>query len=53
MKISNRMTLDEFKKKHYGEKGIKKRDKLESGYGNFKLGTLLHEVRIEKGVTQA
>jgi len=53
MKTSNRTTLEEFKKKHYGEKGIKKRDELESGYENFKLGALLHEARIEKGMTQA
>jgi len=53
MKTSNRMTLDEFKNKHYGEKGIQKRDELENGYENFKLGTLLHEARIEKGMTQA
>jgi DNA-binding XRE family transcriptional regulator len=46
------MTLDEFKDKHFGIKGTKKRDKLEEGYENFKLGTLLHEARIERGMTQ-
>ena len=53
MKKSNRMTLDEFKDKHYGVKGSDARDELDSGYENFKLGALLHEARIEKGLTQA
>ncbi len=53
MKSSNKMTLDEFKDRHYGEKGTKKREELESGYENFKLGTLLHEARLKKGMTQA
>ncbi len=47
------MTLDEFKDKHYGGKGTQKRDELENGYENFKLGTLLFEARVEKGLTQA
>ncbi len=47
------MTLNEFKDKHYGVKGVQKRDDLESGYENFKLGTLLHEARLERGMTQA
>ena len=46
------MTLNEFKDKHYGAVGTEKRDELESGYENFKLGVLLHEARIEKGMTQ-
>lgn len=53
MKTNNRMTLDEFKDKHYGVKGTEKRDELDGGYKNFKLGTLLHEARLEKGMTQA
>ena len=47
------MTLDEFKDKHYGVRGTQSRDGLENGYENFKLGTLLHEARIERGMTQA
>jgi DNA-binding Xre family transcriptional regulator len=50
---TNRMTLDEFKGKHYGEKGTESRDELDRGYENFKLGTLLHDARLEKGLTQA
>mgnify|MGYP001055087498 FL=1 len=53
MKTKNSITLDEFKDKHYGSKGTKKRDALDAGYENFKLGTLLHEARIQKGMTQA
>jgi len=53
MKKNSKMTLDEFKDKHYGAKGTEKRDELDSGYKNFKLGTLLHEARLEKGMTQA
>jgi len=53
MKNSNKMTLNEFKDKHYGVEGSPKRNELESGYDNFKLGALLHEARLEKGMTQS
>ena len=53
MSKKNRMTLDDFKDKHYGVKGTEKRDSLDEGYKTFKLGALLHEARIEKGMTQA
>lgn len=53
MKTKNKMTLNEFKDKHYGVKGTESRDALENGYENFKLGALLHEARLEKGMTQA
>jgi DNA-binding XRE family transcriptional regulator len=53
MKAGKKITLNEFKDKHYGIKGTKSRDELDSGYENFKLGTLLHEARLEKGMTQA
>ena len=51
-KKSNIRTLDQFKDKHYGKKGTAKRDKLEAGYENFKIGVLLHEARLKKGLTQ-
>lgn len=51
-KKSNILTLDEFKDKHYGKRGTAKRDELEAGYENFKLGALLHDARLEKGLTQ-
>ena len=50
-KKSNTMTLDQFKEKHYGKRGTPKRDKLEAGYENFKIGALIHEARLEKGLT--
>lgn len=52
MSKRNIKTLDEFVEKHYGRKGALKRDKLEKGYNEFKLGVLIHEARLEKGLTQ-
>jgi ribosome-binding protein aMBF1 (putative translation factor) len=46
------MTLDQFKDKHYGKQGTKKRDELEAGYENFKIGALIHDARLQKGLTQ-
>ena len=46
------MTLDQFKDKNYGKRGTKKRDELEAGYENFKIGVLIQEARLEKGLTQ-
>lgn len=56
MKTTNdkkQMTLEEFKEKNYGTRGTKKRDELEKGYENFKIGAMLHQARIERGMTQA
>jgi len=49
---SSVITLDAFKEKHYGKVGTKKRDELESGYENFKIGAMIYEARKEKGLTQ-
>lgn len=46
------MTLDEIKDKYYGKSGTKKRDTLEEGYEDFKLGALIYAARQEKGITQ-
>jgi len=51
-KNKNLMSLEEFKEKNYGKRGTKKRDELEAGYENFKVGVLLHQARLEKGLTQ-
>ena len=51
-KKSNVSTLNQLKEKHYGKRGTKKSDELEAGYHNFKLGVMLHEARLEKGLTQ-
>jgi DNA-binding XRE family transcriptional regulator len=51
-KNNNLTTLKEFKEKNYGKIGTKERDELEAGYENFKIGALIHNARIEKGMTQ-
>ncbi len=51
-KNNNLMTLEEFKEKNYGKLGTKERDELEAGYENFKIGALIHDKRIELGMTQ-
>lgn len=51
-KKSNLITLDQFKDKHYGKHGTAKRDRLEAGYEAFKIGALIHEARLQKGMTQ-
>jgi DNA-binding XRE family transcriptional regulator len=45
-------TLDELKDKTFGIKGTKGREEYELGYENFKIGVMLHEARLEKGLTQ-
>lgn len=49
---NNVMTLEQFKDKNYGKRGVAKREELEAGYENFKIGALIHDARIEKGLTQ-
>ena len=48
----NLKSLEEFKEEHYGKIGTPKRDELEAGFENFKIGALIHAARIEKGMTQ-
>lgn len=52
MKNNNTITLEQFKEKHYGVRGTAKRDELEEGYQNFKIGAMLHKARLERGLTQ-
>lgn len=49
---SNLKSLDQFVDEQYGIKGTIERDKLEKGYETFKLGFLLQQARLEKGLTQ-
>jgi DNA-binding XRE family transcriptional regulator len=49
---TNTKTLSRLVDEQYGKKGSLKRDKFEKGYQNFKLGALLLEARLEKGMTQ-
>ncbi len=51
-KSKNITTLEEFKEEHYGKIGTPKRDELEAGYENFKIGAMIHEARLQKGMTQ-
>jgi DNA-binding Xre family transcriptional regulator len=50
--ISNTVTLEQFKDRHYGKRGTKKRDEYEAGYESFKIGVLIHDARLKKGLTQ-
>ena len=53
MKTNNNLkSLDEFVDEQYGNKGTSERDKLEKGFEAFKLGLLLQQARLEKGMTQ-
>ncbi|KHJ37005.1 DNA-binding transcriptional repressor PuuR [Pedobacter glucosidilyticus] len=54
MKAKNKSltTLEEFKETNYGKRGTKERDELEAGYEVFKIGALIHDTRIELGMTQ-
>jgi len=44
--------LDQFVNEQYGRRGESRREKMEKGYQEFKLGALIHEARLEKGLTQ-
>lgn len=53
MKVkTNTKSLTRLVEEQYGKKGSPKRDKFEKGYQSFKLGALLLEARLEKGMTQ-
>ena len=52
MKNKNLTSLTEIIDKEYGKKGTEKRDEFEKGYEEFKLGTLIQQARLEKGLTQ-
>lgn len=52
MKTNNIQTLADFKDQVYGKRGTTKREELEAGYQHFKVGALIHEARLEKGMTQ-
>ena len=45
-------TLDHLIDEEYGKIGTFKRDKFEEGYESFKVGFLIQQARIEKGLTQ-
>lgn len=45
-------TLEELKEEHYGKRGTVEREKLEEGYKQFKIGVMLQEARLKRGMTQ-
>jgi ribosome-binding protein aMBF1 (putative translation factor) len=49
---SNTKTLAHLIDEQYGKKGTPKRDKFDKGYETFKLGAMIHDARLEKGLTQ-
>ena len=49
---TNSYTLSEFKDNHYGKIGTTKRDELDSGFEIFKIGAMIQEARLQKGLTQ-
>jgi len=49
---NNIKSLDQFIDEEYGKKGSKKRDNLEEGFDDFKLGFLIQQARLKKGLTQ-
>ena len=51
-KNKNLKSLDQFVDEEYGKKGTKKREDFEKGYEEFKLGFILQQARLEKGMTQ-
>ena len=48
----NTKSLDQFINEQYGKKGNSKRDKFDKGYESFKLGFMIQQARLEKGMTQ-
>ncbi len=49
---NNTRTLAQFVDEQYGQKGTPERDAFDKGYQTFKLGAMIHEARLEKGMTQ-
>ena len=51
-KDSTLRSLEDLKEEHFGRRGTEERDQLEEGYKDFKIGVLLQEARLKKGMTQ-
>jgi ribosome-binding protein aMBF1 (putative translation factor) len=52
MKNSKLKSLDQFVDEQYGKKGTKKRESFDKGFEVFKLGVMLQQARLDKGLTQ-
>ncbi len=48
----NLTTLDQLVTQNFGEPGTLRRDQFESDYESFKLGFLLQQARLQRGMTQ-
>jgi len=51
-KENSLIPLDQYIEQQYGKRGTSTREKFESGYENFKIGFMLQQARLEKGLTQ-
>ncbi len=45
-------TLDQFIDENYGKIGTPDRNEFEKGFESFKIGFLIQQARLEKGLTQ-
>ena len=52
VKNKNLKSLDQFIDEKIGEKGTEKREQFECEYDAFKLGVLIQQARVQKGLTQ-
>jgi HTH-type transcriptional regulator / antitoxin HipB len=52
MKNKNLKSLDQFVDEQFGKNGTPKREKFDKGFETFRLGVMLQQARIEKGLTQ-
>lgn len=52
MKNSNLKSLDQFINEEYGKKGTTNRDNFEKGFQTFKLGVMIQQARLDRGMTQ-
>ncbi len=52
IKNKNLKSLNQFIDEQYGERGTKKRESFEKGYEEFKLGFIIQQARLKKGMTQ-
>jgi HTH-type transcriptional regulator/antitoxin HipB len=53
MKTNNNIkTLTQLIDEQYGVKDTPKREEFEKGFQAFKLGSMIHDARLEKGMTQ-
>jgi HTH-type transcriptional regulator/antitoxin HipB len=51
-KNKNLKSLDQFIDEKIGKKGNENREQFESDYEAFKIGVLIQQARLEKGLTQ-